>query len=215
MLQIIDLDYPKKFKKKFKNLNVEVPVGSFCYLLYSDSNEKGHFMDILYRQNQLKKGKVLIDGEDINRLSKTQFAAMRRELSVVYSDFKLISSKSVYGNLIYVSELSAAKTALNEANLDRLLDFFGLLHKKYDYPESLSKREKRLLSIVRAVIRGGELFILEDASKFLDESDCEKLMLFLEKLNKRGKTVFFITEDASLPKKYPNKVFKLQKGAII
>jgi len=214
LLKIVEVDYKKGLKKIFKKLNLRVSAGEFCYLLYSDSREKEFLLGLVYNQNRLKNGSVMIMGQDINRMSEKEFALLRKKTSIVYGDFKLISSKSVYGNLSYALDLSVGKNSLSEEKLDRVLDFFGLLHKKHDYPESLDNREKQLLAIVRAVVRGSDLFILEDPTKFLTKDDCEKLMLFLEKLNKRGKTIFFITEDAPLIAEHQHRVLKLEKGAI-
>lgn len=197
------------------NINFEVANGDFLFLVGSSGAGKSTMIKLLIREEDVTRGKILIDDVDITKLPKRKIPELRRDISVVFQDHRLLNKKTVFENVAYALEIQGESKKEIKKSVEETLDIVGLLDKKNCYPEELSGGESQRVSIARAIVNKAPILLCDEPTGNLDQDTAWEIMKTLIKINERGTTIVMATHAVDIVDKMQRHVITLSDGKII
>ena len=158
-------------------------------------------------------GKIIIDGDEINKIKKNQLPYLRRKIGIVFQDFQLFQDRNAYENIKFVMDSTSwkDKTKINN-RINYLLEKVGLANKLKNYPYELSGGEQQRLVIARALVNEPKLIIADEPTGNLDPEIAENILKLLIDINNSGTTIIMSTHNYNLIKKYKKKTYQCIDG---
>ena len=192
-------------------VNIDVKKGDFVYLIGKTGSGKSSLLKTLYGDLQLTKGQGEIVGFNLETLKDKDIPFLRRKLGIVFQDFKLLSERSVHGNLEFVLKATGwnDRLKINE-KIEAVLTKVNMLDKANKFPYELSGGEQQRVAIARALLNDPELILADEPTGNLDPQTSMEVMQVLQDLNKKGHTIFMATHDYAIILKYPSKTLKCE-----
>ena len=192
-------------------VNIDVKQGDFVYLIGKTGSGKSSLLKTLYGDLQLTKGHGEIVGFKLETLKDKDIPFLRRKLGIVFQDFKLLSERSVHGNLEFVLKATGwnDRLKINE-KIEAVLTKVNMLDKANKFPYELSGGEQQRVAIARALLNDPELILADEPTGNLDPQTSMEVMQVLQDLNKKGHTIFMATHDYAIILKYPSKTLKCE-----
>ncbi|ERT58117.1 cell division transport system ATP-binding protein [Peptoniphilus koenoeneniae] len=197
-----------------QSLNLQIEDGEFVFLVGSSGAGKSTLLKLLIREEEATRGKIIINGTDITRLRKSKIPKLRRLISVVFQDFRLISQKTVAENIAYALEIQGMSKDFIRENVKRAVALVGLEGKENSYPDQLSGGESQRVSIARAIVNKAPILVCDEPTGNLDLETAMGIMEALEKINKEGTTVIMATHATQIVDKMKKRVITLNDGKI-
>lgn len=197
-----------------QSLNLQIEDGEFVFLVGSSGAGKSTLLKLLIREEQVTRGKIIINGTDITSLRKSKIPKLRRLISVVFQDFRLISQKTVAENIAYALEIQGMSKDFIKENVKRAVALVGLEGKENSYPDQLSGGESQRVSIARAIVNKAPILVCDEPTGNLDLETAMGIMEALEKINKEGTTVIMATHATQIVDKMKKRVITLNDGKI-
>lgn len=198
------------------DINLEIQSGEFVFLIGASGSGKTSFIKTLLGQKEVKSGKIFDDdNNDISEFSSSKLLKYRRNLGIIFQDFKLLPRKTVRENVAFAMEVCGYSQKEIHKRVPEILAEVGLLAKKEKFVETLSGGEIQRTCIARALIHHPEIIIGDEPTGNLDKHNALEVMHLLEKLNKEGKTVIVATHDEHLVNAMKKRVIAFKNGKII
>lgn len=192
-------------------VNIDVKQGDFVYLIGKTGSGKSSLLKTLYGDLQLTKGQGEIVGFKLETLKDKDIPFLRRKLGIVFQDFKLLSERSVHGNLEFVLKATGWNNRLKiNEKIEAVLTKVNMLDKANKFPYELSGGEQQRVAIARALLNDPELILADEPTGNLDPQTSMEVMQVLQDLNKKGHTIFMATHDYAIILKYPSKTLKCE-----
>lgn len=201
--------------KALKNINLNIDEGEFVYLVGPSGAGKSTLIKSLYREVKADSGKVLIDRQNLTLVKSKDIPYIRRKIGVVFQDYKLISSKTIFENVAYAMESIGARRSQIKKRVNEVLTLVGLLHKSHSFPHQLSGGEQQRIAIARAIVNRPKLLIADEPTGNLDRDSSWNIMNLLERINLRGTTVIMATHDSQIVNTLRHRVIALENGEIV
>lgn len=197
------------------NINLEIPKGDFVFLVGSSGAGKSSMIKLLIREEKVTRGKILVHDEDITKIPNYMIPKLRRNISVVFQDFRLLPRKTVYENVAYALEiLGESKKTINK-EVTEALDLVNLRDKSKCYPDEISGGESQRVSIARAIVNKAPHIVCDEPTGNLDEHTALEIMQALKNINDEGTTVIMATHAANIVDKFKKRVVALKDGSIV
>ena len=197
------------------NINIEVPRGDFVFLVGPSGAGKSTMIKLLIREEKVNRGKIFIGDDDITKISKYMIPKLRRNISVVFQDFRLLEKKTVFENVAFALEiLGESKKEINK-KVEYALDLVNLSDKVKDYPSELSGGESQRVAIARAIVNDAPYLVCDEPTGNLDESTAWDIMSALKNINDDGKTIIMATHAVNIVDKFNKRVVTLDHGSIV
>ena len=213
ILNIEDATIFHHFKTILNNVNFQLKIGEFAYIIGETGSGKSSLLRTIYSDIPLKMGKIIVDGQDISKIKRNQLPYLRRKIGIVFQDFQLFQDRNAYENIKFVMTSTGWD---DEKKIDnriiQLLEKVGLENKKSSYPFELSGGEQQRLVIARAIVNNPKLIIADEPTGNLDPLVAEKILQLLLNINKSGTSVIMTTHNYNLIRKYKKRIFKCEKG---
>ncbi len=197
-----------------QSLNLQIEDGEFVFLVGSSGAGKSTLLKLLIREEEATRGKIIINGTDITSLRKSKIPKLRRLISVVFQDFRLISQKTVAENIAYALEIQGMSKDFIRENVKRAVALVGLEGKENSYPDQLSGGESQRVSIARAIVNKAPILVCDEPTGNLDLETAMGIMEALEKINKEGTTVIMATHATQIVDQMKKRVITLHDGKI-
>ena len=209
--------------KRYKNgvnalydINLKVDQGEFVYIIGPTGSGKSTFIKLLDGEEIPTKGTVKVVGIDVGRLRHSQVPVFRRNIGVVFQDYRLLKSKTVFENIAYALEVINMSHDLIRRRVREVMNLVGLDDKGNAFPDELSGGQQQRVAIARAIANRPKVLIADEPTGNLDPAKSEEIMDLLEKINKKyGTTVIMVTHDASIVNRFRRRTIVLEHGHIV
>ena len=199
-----------------KNIDVSLSRWDFVFLIWSSGSWKTTFIRGMIGAFSPKSGKILdVEGRDIYKLRSHELLSYRRNIGVIFQDFKLLPRKTVRENVAFAMEVCGYDNPTILKRVPEVLAQVWLLTKKDKFIESLSGGELQRTAIARALIHDPDIIIGDEPTGNLDPKNAEEIISLLEKLHKQGKTIIISTHDDRLVNSMKKRVITFANGGIL
>lgn len=205
----------KNGKYALNNINLDIEPGEFVFVVGASGAGKSTLMKLLYHEEVPTSGFVTICGKDIGLLKNDEVPILRRQMGIVFQDYKLLQNKTVYDNVAYVIRTLGISTKEIRSRVTSALSVVGLSDKLTAYPGELSGGEQQRVGIARALVSGPRLLIADEPTGNLDPTNSMEIMQILDQINQRGITVIVSTHDEVMVNYMRKRVITLGFGEII
>ncbi len=198
-----------------RDVSLHVPKGQFVFLTGSSGAGKTTLLRTIFCAERPTSGQILVGGRNVARLDRSRIALLRREVGVVFQDFKLIHSRTVAENVAFALEVVGARRREILKRVYFLLKSVGLEHKMNADPRTLSGGEQQRVAMCRALANYPKVLLADEPTGNLDEERSIEIMELLNDANAKGTTVVVATHDVGLVELFRRRVIQLDKGRIV
>lgn len=215
---IIMKDVYKKYRNGVTALNsitVNIDKGEFVYIVGPSGAGKSTFIKLMYREVKPTEGTLLIDGKDMSELKEKQVPYLRRNIGVIFQDFKLLSKLSVYENVAFALEVIEESPRKIRKQVMDVLDLVGLKNKSRSIPAELSGGEQQRVSIARAIVNKPKIVIADEPTGNLDPETSWGIMRIFEEINFQGTTIIMATHGKEIVNAMKKRVIAIENGLIV
>ena len=215
VLSLKDVSIFQGGKPVLSEVNLEIKHGEFLYIIGKTGSGKSSLMKTLYGDLPLTSGEGKIVEFELNGLKEKDIPYLRRKIGIVFQDFKLLSDRTVYANMLFVLK-ATGWTEVESMNkkIDEVLSKVGLQDFAQKMPHQLSGGEQQSVAIARALLNDPEFILADEPTGNLDPQTSAEVLEVLKKINENGKTVIMATHDYALLMKFPAKTLKCEDGKI-
>lgn len=213
-LRGVTLVYPNG-TRALDGVDLEVAKGSFVFLVGHSGTGKSSLLRLLYREQRPSRGEVTVDGTRVDNMRRSKVAQLRRNVGVVFQDYKLLSDKTVWENVAFALQVTGAKTKDVRRQVPRVLDLVGLAHKSRMYPSELSGGEQQRTAIARALVNNPKIMLCDEPTGNLDPVNTNEIMDLLHRINLKGTTVVIATHNALVVDRMRRRVIRLEDGKVV
>ena len=197
------------------DVDLEVAKGSFVFIVGHSGTGKSSLLKLLYREMRPTAGEVTVDDVRVDKLHRSKIATLRRNIGVVFQDFKLLSHKTVWENVAFALQVTGANTKDVNRQVPRSLDLVGLSHKSRMFPTELSGGEQQRAAIARALVNNPKILLCDEPTGNLDPSNTTEIMELLQRINLKGTTVLVATHNAAVVDRMRRRVIRLEEGRVL
>ncbi|HCO19368.1 cell division ATP-binding protein FtsE [Gudongella oleilytica] len=208
--------------KEYKNgvtalydINIEINKGEFVFLVGSSGAGKSTLIKILLKEEGISRGRLYLNGMDITRVPNRRIPYIRRQVGVVFQDFRLLPNKTVYENVAFAMEIVGARPRDIRRRVPLILSMVDLSKKANSFPDQLSGGEQQRVSIARAIINNPPVLIADEPTGNLDPETAWEIMRVLTDINNRGTTVVMATHARDIVNLMKKRVVALEDGRLI
>jgi cell division transport system ATP-binding protein len=213
-LRGVTLRYPNGVRA-LDDVDLEVAKGSFVFLVGHSGTGKSSLLKLLYREMRPTSGEVTVDTIRVDKLRRSKIPALRRNIGVVFQDFKLLSHKTVWENVAFALQVTGADTKDVMRQVPRSLELVGLSHKSRMLPSELSGGEQQRAAIARALVNNPKILLCDEPTGNLDPSNTTEIMELLGRINLKGTTVLVATHNAAVVDRMRRRVIRLEDGRVL
>ena len=189
--------------------------GEFVFLVGSTGSGKSTVMRLLIKELEPTDGTIRVAGHDLERIKRKRVPYFRRNVGVVFQDFKLLQNRTVYDNVAYALKVTGGTRKEIRAKVPDILRLTGLSTKLHNLPTQLSGGEQQRVSIARAFVNHPPLLLADDPTGNLDPDTSIDIMRLLYRINRTGTTVLVATHDQQMVDKMRRRVLELSRGRIV
>lgn len=197
------------------NISVKIKPGEFVYVVGPSGAGKSTFIKMMYREEAPTSGSIIVNEYALENIKSREIPFLRRELGIVFQDFKLLPRLTVFENIAYALQVIEKNPEEVEQRVSRVLDLVGLSAKRDNFPAELSGGEQQRVAIARAIANEPSILIADEPTGNLDPETAEGIMEILERVNKQGTTVVMATHNSFIVNEYKHRVLEINGGKII
>lgn len=211
-------DVQKKYKNGVSALNgidIHIEKGEFVYIVGPSGAGKSTFIKLIYREEKATKGSVIINDIDLGELKEKKVPFLRRDVGIIFQDFKLLNKLSVYENVSYALEVIEKSPKHIRKRVMEVLDLVGLKHKARFLPDELSGGEQQRVAIARAIVNNPIIVIADEPTGNLDPDTSWDIMNAFEEINARGTTIIMATHSRELVNANKKRVIAIEGGVVV
>lgn len=198
-----------------KNVSFKVMDGEFVFVIGRSGSGKSTLIKLLTCEENPVSGNVFVDNYEISFLKRSLIPYLRRNIGMVFQDFRLIYSKTVYENVAFAMEIIGASRKLISTRVPIVLSIVGLRDKAQMKPNQLSGGEQQRVAIARAMVNNPMLILADEPTGNLDPENSESIMALLEDINCGGTTIMVCTHDSSIVNKMRRRVIEIADGFLV
>lgn len=196
------------------DLSVEIDQGEFVYVVGQSGAGKSTFMRLIYREVLPTDGTVKIGEFDVNNMKNREIPYLRRKVGVVFQDFKLLPTLTVYENIAYAMEVLGKSPKQIETRVKEVLKLVRLEHKTNMLPNEISGGEQQRVAIARAIANMPSVLIADEPTGNLDPTTSLEIMEIIEEINMQGTTIIMATHHSEIVNKFKHRVLEIEDGRI-
>ena len=206
--------YPPTYQA-LTDVNLNIDPGEFVVLIGPSGAGKTTLLRLLYGAEDASAGDITVNGRNVRRLSSRGVAALRREIGLVFQDFKLLPMMSAIDNIALAAEVAGRSAREGRKRAQEMLDEFGLGAKGGLTPPALSGGEQQIVAIARALVNDPVLVLADEPTASLDAEAAQETMRLFTRMNDRGITVVLASHDAGFSERLPSRTALLDGGRLL
>lgn len=197
-----------------EDINLKIPKGDFVYITGPSGAGKSTLLKLLYVAERPTRGQILINGQNVTRMGTSKIPFLRRQLGIVFQDFKLIQSRTIFENVAFPLEVRGRKRYEVGKKVYQMLKNVGLEHKLTKHPLELSGGEQQRVAIARALVMEPLVLLADEPTGNLDPEVTLDIMDLFKGANARGTTVLLATHDREMIRRFPRRQIYLENGRL-
>ena len=196
-------------------MSIRIEKGEFVFVVGKSGSGKSTFIKLLLKELNPSEGRIFVAGRQVTNLSRKQVSLYRRQIGVVFQDFRLLKNKTVYENIEFAQQIIGMNKREIARNVAIMLEMVGLKGKENAYPGELSGGEQQRVAIARALINNPAILLADEPTGNLDPQMAWEIMMLLQEINKMGTTVVVVTHNNDVVDIMKKRVVTLDKGSIV
>ena len=197
------------------HVNVEIKKGEFVFVVGPSGAGKSTFIKMLFREELPTEGKLLVNGHDVVHMERSEVPYLRRELGVIFQDYRLLPDKTVFENVAFALQVIEAPRRTMQRSVNSVLDVVGLRDKYRSFPSQLSGGEQQRVAIARAIVNNPSIVIADEPTGNLDPETSWDIMDIFRRINKAGTTIVMATHDRNIVDTMKRRVIAIEDGRIV
>ena len=208
MLEMIDVSktYPGG-NVALRNINIRIEQGEFVFIVGPSGAGKSTFIKMLFREVLPTSGSIRLNDVDILKLTAKEVPYLRRQLGIIFQDYRLLPDRTVYDNVAFAMQVIEAPYRKIKRRVMNVLDLVGLRRRAYSRPNELSGGEQQRIAIARALLNKPKAILADEPTGNLDGETADGILKLLRKLNEEGTAIIMVTHNRSIFERYPGRVF--------
>lgn len=216
MLEMIDVSkiYPGG-SVALQDINVRIEQGEFVFIVGPSGAGKSTFFKMLFREVLPSSGKVIVNGHDLVKMTDKEIPYFRRQLGIVFQDYRLLPDRTVYDNVAFAMQVIETPYRKIKRRVNDVLDLVGLRKRAHAYPTELSGGEQQRIAIARAIVNDPILLIADEPTGNLDPETSWEIMDIFREVNKSGTTIVMATHDREIVDEMEKRVIAIEHGHIV
>jgi cell division transport system ATP-binding protein len=197
------------------DLTIEFARGEFVFLVGASGSGKSTLMKLVLKETEPTRGNVYVAGKDLQRIPSWKVPALRREIGMVFQDFRLLPTKTAYQNIEFALAVIGSPRKVVRRLVPEMLELVGLADKGKRLPHELSGGEQQRVAIARAYVNRPSILLADEPTGNLDPATAHGILDLLEEINERGTTVVVATHDKAAVDRMQRRVIELVGGLVV
>ena len=196
-------------------INLHIQEGEFVFIVGKSGSGKSTLIKLLLKELDPTSGKIYVNKKYLNKLTRKKLPYLRRDIGVVFQDFRLLPDRNIYENIAFAQKVVEAPTKKIKSNVLKMLSMVNLLDKYKSYPNELSGGEQQRVAIARALINRPSILLCDEPTGNLDPTNSNEIMKILDAVNKQGTTVLVVTHNMDIVQQMKKRTITMSQGKII
>lgn len=212
------MNVSKEYENNVKaliNINLEIHKGEFVFLVGSSGAGKSTLIKLLLKEEEPTEGKIILKDMDITKTKNRRVPFIRRNIGVVFQDFRLLPNKTVYENVAFAMEIIGSHPKEIRRRVPMVLSMVDLSRKASSFPDQLSGGEHQRVSIARAIVNSPPVLIADEPTGNLDPETAKEIMRVLSEINGRGTTILMATHAKDIVNNMKKRVIEIHDGRLV
>jgi len=197
------------------NVTVDIPKGDFVFIVGPSGAGKSTFIKLIFREEVPTEGEIIVNGRNVGDLEPSEVPYLRRNLGIIFQDYRLLPNKTVYENVAFAMQVVEASRRDIKKRVIHVLDLVGLRHKGKSLPGELSGGEQQRIAIARAIVNNPVIVIADEPTGNLDPETSWEIMNIFERINKDGTTIVMATHDKNIVDAMKKRVIAIENRIIV
>jgi cell division transport system ATP-binding protein len=196
------------------DVTVDIPKGDFVFVVGPSGAGKSTFIKLIFREELPTKGKLTVNGRNVGELDPSEVPYLRRNLGIVFQDYRLLPNKTVYENVAFAMQVIESSRRDIQKRVSHVLDLVGLRNKSKNFPNELSGGEQQRIAIARAIVNNPVVVIADEPTGNLDPETSWDIMKIFERINRDGTTIVMATHDKTVVDAMKKRVIAIEKSRV-
>lgn len=201
--------------KALQNVSLKVDKGEFVFIVGSSGAGKSTFLKLIMGEEKANSGEITVNGKKLSTLRNRDITYLRRTMGIVFQDFRLIDTMTVYENVAFAMHVVGAAPKNIRKRVPYILGLVGLQNKAKCLPAELSGGERQRVSLARALVNNPEMIIADEPTGNIDPALSYEIVDLLSEINRRGTTVLMVTHEHNLVKHFHRRVVQIHDGQVV
>lgn len=201
--------------KALKKINLHISKGEFVLIIGESGAGKSTLNKLITREEKVTKGEIFVNDINLTTLKEKKIPQLRRNIGMVFQEFRLFSKMTVYENVAFAQETIGVPMSQIPDNVQQALETVGLYDKGRFFPKELSGGEQQRVAIARAIVNHPKIILADEPTGNLDIKTAREIMHVFEEINKKGTTILMSTHNKEFIQRTTNRVILLDKGKIL
>ncbi len=211
----VSKQYKTTQRPALDRVSVNIDRGEFVFLVGASGSGKSTFLRLCLKEERASRGSVHVAGRDVGRLPSWKVPRLRRQIGVVFQDFRLLPNKTVGENVAFALQVIGKPSHVIDRTVPEVLQLVGLEGKEDRLPDELSGGEQQRVAIARAFVNRPAILLADEPTGNLDPTTSVGIMKLLDRINKTGTTIAMATHDDEMVDQMRKRVIQLEHGAVI
>lgn len=209
------MSYGRRARPALDDVSLSVDDGEFVFVVGMSGSGKSTVMRLILREDRATSGRILVGKRDVTRMRRGDVPRLRREVGMIFQDFRLLRDRTVTGNVAYVLDVLGVRRAEVRRRVPEALELVGLTGLEQRLPHELSGGEQQRVAIARAVVKRPDLLLADEPTGNLDPATSIEIMKVLRRVHAEGTTVLMATHDDQIVNDVRARVIELHDGRLI
>ena len=197
------------------DVSLDIEEGEFVFIVGDSGSGKSTLIKLLLKELEPTEGTITINNKKLNKIKRRQIPKFRRNIGVVFQDFRLLKDRNIYDNVAFAQKVIGESNRSIKKNVPSMLSMVGLAAKYRSYPRQWSGGEQQRVAIARALINEPKILLADEPTGNLDNHNAWEIMKLLEEINSRGTTVVVVTHNLEIVKAMNKRVITMKKGVVV
>ena len=197
------------------DVSITIDDGEFVFVVGDSGSGKSTLIKLLLKELDPSEGTVSVNGHKLNKLRRRHIPKFRRNIGVVFQDFRLLEDRNVYENVAFAQRVIGESNRNIKKNVPAMLSMVGLAAKYRSFPRQLSGGEQQRVAIARALINEPSILLADEPTGNLDNNNAWETMKLLDEINSKGTTVIVVTHNMEIVKAMNKRVITINKGVVV